>query len=458
MLAALLMVAAITDWVPARWSSNDPSTLTLLQGTPVNCLLMEQNLWSGPFVSKAAQRNVVVLGLLHPGGDPAQSVRTAREQGLRGVVLEGDFPEPEADSARKSASSASLVLVELPSRRGVRFGSGAEILGTSQGVFPGILPVDEKDKAHAMPSGGPWIDTNAGFLRYARALHNGEFWVAVKPPEKQVLKPGRYLQAIGDAAMLGARWVVALDSDLTQRLLARDPNAIRDWKKIGQYLQFYEDLKGYRGLPAYGKLAVVQDASSGALLSGGVLDMIAVKHTPVRPVPGSILSADTLDKASMALNVDPESLTPEEKEVLKNFTRHGGTVLNGPPGWKMSSSGDNQITMDKDDVAKLDEIWKGVNTMINRGNLGVRLFNVSSMLSYLQAGKDGKQAVLQLVNFSDYPVEDVTAHVLGKFRKAWLLTPEGGKKALEPYEVEEGPATGLDINLVPVSAVVVMEQ
>lgn len=96
--------------------------------------------------------------------------------------------------------------------------------------------------------------------------------------------------------------------------------------------------------------------------------------------------------------------------------------------------------------------------MINRRNLGVRLFNVSSMLSYMQASRDGKQAVLHLVNFSGYPVENVTAHVLGKFQKAWLLTPEGGKKALAPYEVEEGPATGLDIDVVPVAAAVVMER
>ena len=34
----------------------------------------------------------------------------------------------------------------------------------------------------------------------------------------------------------------------------------------------------------YGKLAVVQDPDD-ALLSGGILDMIAAKHTPVRAIP-----------------------------------------------------------------------------------------------------------------------------------------------------------------------------
>jgi len=46
--------------------------------------------------------------------------------------------------------------------------------------------------------------------------------------------------------------------------------------------------------------------------------------------------------------------------------------------------------------------------MIGRRNLGARMFNVSTMLSDLLSSPDGKQVVVQLVNFSDYPVESVT--------------------------------------------------
>ena len=54
-----------------------------------------------------------------------------------------------------------------------------------------------------------------------------------------------------------------------------------------------------------GELAILQDVDSGALLSGGVLDMIAVKHTPVRPVPTHKLEAAAMEGAKMAVNVDP---------------------------------------------------------------------------------------------------------------------------------------------------------
>jgi hypothetical protein len=455
MLAAALVVATLANWVPARWATNDPASLDLITGTPVNCLLLEQKLWSSPFSNKASSMNIAVLGVVRPGSDVGQSVRTAKEQGLQGIVLEGDFDSADTANARKAA--VDLSVIEMPSRRSLRFDSSDRILATGQGVWPGIQVVDEKDKAHAMPSGGPWIDTNTGFLRYARAMHRGEFWMGVTPPPKQVYPLDRYLMVIGDAAMVGARWVVALDEDFSKRLQARDANAIRDWKRIGQHLKFFEDHRADRDLPIYGQMALIQDAVSGALLSGSVLDMIAVKHTPVRPVPGSRLSPQTLDKATMALNVDPASLTPQQSEVLKNFTRGGGTVLNGPPEWKMPATSKNQLTVDEADVKKLDDIWKDVNNMINRRNLGVRLFNVSSMLSFLQSSADSKRAVLQLVNYSGYPVENVTAHVLGRFKKATIYLPEGATKSVETYDVEEGVATGLDIATVPAFARIVLE-
>jgi hypothetical protein len=457
MLAAALLVAALADWVPARWPSNDPASLDLLTGTPINCLLLEKQNWSSAFLAKAASQDIAVLGVVRPGPEARQAVRTAKEQHLTGVVLEGEFARSDADAARKEAGD--LAVIELPARRGLRYDSADAIIGTYQGVWPGVRPVDEKDQAHAMPSGGPWIDTNTGFLRYSRAMRKGEFWIAVTPPENQIVPIERYFMAIGDASMVGARWVLSLDSDFAKRLLARQDTAIRDWKRIAQHIRFYEEQRQYRDLPVYGLMAVIQDAASGALLSGSVLDMIAVKHTPIRPVPGSRLSKEALHKALMAVNLDPRGLTPDQAEVLKEFARSGGTVLNGPPEWKMPSDSKNHITVDEEDVKKLDEIWKEMNTMIARGrNMGVRLFNVSSMLSFYQGVPGGDRSVLHLVNYSGYNVENVTAHVLGRYQKATLYVPEGKPVSMEPYDVDEGEATGLDLANVPAYAVVVMEK
>jgi len=182
--------------------------------------------------------------------------------------------------------------------------------------------------------------------------------------------------------------------------------------------------------------------------------MIAVKHTPVRPVPRQRLSPQALAGSSMAVDVDPDGLTPEQKEMLKGFARGGGTLLTGPPGWK-DTGGGTKITLDQAQLERLNDIWRDVNNMIGRQNLGVRLFNVSSMLSNTIAAADGKTVVLHLVNYSDYPVEDVAVHFLGKFARAVMITPEGIEKKLEIYDTEEGG--GVDLEKVGVCASVRLE-
>jgi hypothetical protein len=158
----------------------------------------------------------------------------------------------------------------------------------------------------------------------------------------------------------------------------------------------------------------------------------------------------------MAVNVDAAALTPEQREVLKAFTRAGGTLLTGPADWKESAATKpDQITLDDKQTKRLDDIWHDINSMIGRGNLGVRLFNVSSMLSNLLISSDGKQQLVHLVNYSNYPVESVTVHALGAFHHAYLYTPDGSEKKLEVYQVDEG--TGVDIDRVKVSATVRLE-
>ncbi|HMC59899.1 MAG TPA: hypothetical protein VKJ01_11965, partial [Candidatus Solibacter sp.] len=164
--------------------------------------------------------------------------------------------------------------------------------------------------------------------------------------------------------------------------------------------------------------------------SGGILDMIGVKHTPVRPIARQNLTAKALAGATMAVNVDGDALTPEQKEVLRGFTRGGGMLLTGPPGWKDPTPAGGTITLEKAELERLNDIWHDVNSMVGRRNMGVRLFNVSSMLSNYLATEDGKSAVLHLVNYSDYPVENVTVHYLGNFRHATLITPEGADRKL----------------------------
>src|SRR5262249_28018166 len=202
-LLAFLLLAAVPDWVPARWHSSDPKSLELIAQTPINCLLLEQTDWAPAFSKRAAERGIATLGVLHPGADTVEQARHAASLGLTGVVLEGDF-DPKV---RTALADSKIVTVELPSRSRIRLGHpAAAVIGTNQGVWPGIQ-IEAGGSAKAAPSGAPWIDTNTGFLRFVRAYTSNPVWIANRPPPKMAISTARYLQAIADAEIAGARWV-----------------------------------------------------------------------------------------------------------------------------------------------------------------------------------------------------------------------------------------------------------
>ncbi len=455
MFLAFLLLAGLGDWVPARWASNDVKSLDLVAETPINCILIDRPLWSQSFAQEAAKRGIATLAVVHPGSDSIADARLVKSFGFSGVVMQGAFEEAAAERIRKVLADSAIPLVELTTRGRMRFDSSAPIVGTFQGVWPGVQAQDDHGSAKSGPSGAPWINTNTGFLRFARASTKSAIWIANPPPEKTAVSLAQYLHAIGDAGMTGTRWVVSLDEDFNRRVLAREAGALQNWRQIGSHLKYYEDHKDWRSMRAHSQLALVEDVDTGALLSGGVLDMIAVKHTPVRPIPYGKITAAAMEGAKMAVDVNPAALSPGQRDVLKAFTRSGGTMLTGPPGWKFDTLRKDDITLGKDDLSRLDEIWKELNSLTGRTNLGARLFNVSSMLSNLLEAPDQKQLVLQLVNYTDFPVENITAHVLGSFHKARLFRPNEAPRTLETYAVEDG--TGIDIDKIGALATLILE-
>lgn len=458
LLPLLLALALPAEWVPARWDSSDPATLKLLRGTPVNCLILEQANWSPAFAETAAGQGIAVLGLVRPGDDLNELPARSSAAKLQGIVFEGAFDSAALSRARAALADSKLTSVAMGPRTRMDFASSAEIVATNQGVWPGINAAEDGEEK-AAPSGAPWIDTNSGFLRFARASLNpgkpAQIWIAYQPPANRVIPVARYLQAIADAEMLGAHWLIALDADLRKRLLAREEKAVDGWKKMMELLAYFQSHAGWRRADPYGQLALVQDVESGGLITGGILDMISVKHTPVRPVPGRKLTDAEMKIARMAVNVDPSILTAGQKEVLRRFTRAGGTLLTAPPGWKFPPQREDQITLDKENVEKLDQIWKEVNSMTGRHNLGARLFNVSSVLSYMGIDPGGKQLLLHLVNYSDYDVENVTVHLLGKWKSVKFLAPGKQERTLPVFETEDG--TGVEIDKVGIVGTLLVE-
>lgn len=438
------------DWVPARWPWSDAASLDLIGAGPINCLLVRTV--TPEFAAAAAERGIATLAIVLPSDDVPATTRHALDAKVTGIALEGDFPSVAVAAAKQAAGGAPVI--EVGPRSRILANLGAPVLATDQGVWPGMA---EAERAHAGPTGAAWIDTNTGFLRGMRAASaSATLWIANQPPARTVVTAARYLQAIADAGMSGARWALALDDDFAARLARRDPKALADWARMMAMASYFERHPEWRAMREYGKLALVQDPNKGGLLSGGILDMIAVKHTPVRPIPVYNLTPGALKDTSLAVNLDAGALTPEEQAVLRDFTRSGGTLLTGPPGWTDQAPAGNKITLDKAELERLNDIWREVNSMVGRRNLGVRLFNAASMLSNFLVSDDGRTALLHLVNYSDYPVENVTVQLLGNYKRAVLLTLDGAEKPLELYQTEEG--WSLDIDKVAVAASVRLEQ
>ncbi|MBI4891442.1 MAG: hypothetical protein HY821_12520 [Acidobacteria bacterium] len=426
-----------------RLPKADAFALELLAGSAVNCVVVPQGELAAGFVEAAHKQGLQVLAEA-----PADSVDAALAAGSDGAVAQGRFNA----AARAKLQAAGKRVVEIVPRAELDWQSKPEVLATAQGLWPGIRA--EKDGAlQAHPTSGPWIETNGGALRFLRAIAAPEtaIWITVRPP-REPLRAAAYIKALGDAAISGATWLVDLDADLWAALRNNDERARKDWQRLTGVLKFYRDQRALCRWRDYSALALVEEAAGGALVSGGVVDMIAAKHIPVTVTTPDGLTGNGLADTRMLLTLDPAALTAEQKEAARNMARRGGTLVNGPPGWKMELPPPDRVTYSAEQLKQLDEIWREINSLINRRNFAVRVFGAPGMLSNLKAG-EGRMA-LHLVNYTDYPVENVTLHFNAKLKSARWLTPRG-ERALEVYDTEDG--SGVDMPLVEDVGIVLLE-
>lgn len=437
-----------SGWVPARWPWSEAKSLELLADSPINCLLLKT--YSADFVAAAAKRGLVTLAVVSPGEDAVAAARNALVAKVNGIVMEGDFPDSEAAAVKQAAGDAPVI--ELAARSRLQLGSKAPIIGTYQGVWPGVAAMESK----AGPTGSTWIQTNTGFIRTVRAWGDAMLWIANEPPPKTVVTSRRYQQAIADAAMSGARWVVAFDNDFAARLRDREEQAMGEWRAINGVLRYFEQHPEWRVMREYGKMVLVQDPAKGGLFSGGILDMIAVKRMPMRVVPRQLLTAEALRGATVVVNVDAGALTAEQEKVLREFTRSGGMVLTRPPAWRDAGPKGNSFTLDKPNLDRLNDLGDEVNSLISPGSFGVRLFNASSMLSNALVSNDGQTIVVHLVNYSDYPVENVTLMFPSDHKKVTFIAPEGSGRIQDVFQTPDG--SGVGVEKVSVCAVIKVEQ
>jgi len=438
--------AAVRDAL-ARWY--EPSTLSLLEDSPANCLLVT---WSAPadvaveaeqqqlvkvYAEAAHKRGLAVLGLVYASGDAPKIAADAARAALDGLVLEGEFV-PEFPAALRKAAGSMLV-IEIAKDAAAWRWKPVPIVAVA-GVAPSGRNLTEMGIRGA-PSSEPWIQSNMWLVRsFGLVSPSRPVWIS---SQIENASAGDYPRAVADAAAAGGRWIIALDDAFRAKLRARDASALEAWRHLSSYLRFAEGHAAWRALAPYGNVGIVLDpASTKSDLAGEYLNLVARRQVPYRLVARSGLNAAAAAKlrAIVAIELDPPSAA--ERRLLQDFAENGGLVIAGP-SWGSAPktepfaeipTGKGRVVVYKDPDP--GTVARDLKEMLSDDDLGVVPFNVPSVITFASGGGPGKPLVVQLVNYFDHPAEAVTLRVAGKFRLARLETPDGAAVDLPLRDTE----------------------
>ena len=431
----------------ARWY--EPATLSLLEDSPANCLLVT---WSAPadaaveaeqqqlvkvYAESAHKRSLAVLGLVYAPGDASKIAVDAARAALDGIVLEGEFAPEFRAALRKAAGT--LLVVEIAKCAASWRSKSAPIIAIA-GVAPRARNLSEMGIRGA-PSSEPWIESNIWLVRaVGLSSPSRPVWISSQLENASAID---YRRAVADAAAAGGRWVVSLDDALRAKLRARDASALEAWRRLSSYLKFAESHAAWRALAPFGNVGIILDAASTKQdLADEYLNLATRRHVPYRLVTRSELNATGLAKfrAFVATELDPPSAA--ERKLLQDFAENGGLVITGP-SWGAApktapfaeiQAGKGRVVVYKDPDP--EAVARDLKELLSDDDLGVVPFNVPSVITFASGGGAGEPLLVQLLNYFDHPVEMVTLRVAGKFRSARLETPEGAPVDLPLRDAE----------------------
>jgi hypothetical protein len=461
--------AAPEQWIPARWTGGpleverrarakmkpaeglenwyDPATLSLLDGSPINCLLVT---WSAgasaelerrhqalvkTYIAQARKRGLAAVGLVYPGSDPARLAASAADAALDGLALEGDFPPGFAGQVTKAlaaAGSAAVVIPILSRAWAARFAPGP--VAAVEGVSPSARNLADMG-IRAGPSSEPWIESNIWLVRSFRLRAAWRpVWVGY---QNEGGSAADYARSVADAAVAGGRWIVALDDNLRARLRRREEAALDAWQRINNLLRFAEEHAEWRGFTPYGGLAIVVDpAVADPDMADEYLKLVARRQTPYRLIARSELGAATLagSRALLATQLAPP--TEAERKLLRDFAEKGGLVIAGPT-WGAAPQdkpyaelplGKGRVVVYRDPDP--ESVARDTRDLLSPEEMGMTAFNVPSVITYASSGDAGRRVLVQLLNYSNSPAEAMTIRVVGGFSSARLYLPDAAPSNL----------------------------
>ena len=365
------------QWTPLRWPAawKDPALLALLEGTAIDCLVID----------KAAEL------------DPVRA--RARQQHLR------VFDAPP--------DGVALVKGEWP---GVNFrgGSGGQAAGG--------------------PTGVPWVDSNGWRIRLESALRpEKQVWIDAAPPERGVRLTGdSYLVAVADSAAYGGRWLITLDPALAAGLTEQKPGSLAVWKRIAATAAFFAGHKEWTGYVPEAAMALVSDFSGdNEFFSQEMLNLLARAGGHYLVVRKDTAGASTFNGVRAVIYADAAPPDPGLRKNILSFVEGGGMLITtskwGPvsgapakgsehPRYTVRAAGKGRIAQANPDP---DDPYVMANDAVllvsHRYDL-VRFWNGGATGSFYTVSADRKKAVVHLLFYADRGPDSASVRIAGRYR------------------------------------------
>lgn len=379
-------------WTPMRWPSawRDASALELLNGTCINCLLMEKGSLQGSIASQAKERGLQL-------GDSAFCP------------------------------------------------SGVNVV---PGVWPGVKLSRSGDRntATSGPTGVPWVDSNGWQVRLTAAMQPGsEIWVDAKPPEPG-LTGDSYVKCVADTAAYGGRWIITLDGELAVDIAAHKDKALETWQRLTSAAQFFQGHAGWANCVPQAVAGIVSDFScKNEFFSHELLNLLARTNEQYRVVPKTTVSPASFAALKAVIYVDQEPPSAGLREQILNFVRAGGTLITHSkwgtipvtpakgyphPRFRVGALGKGSVAIATDELDDPFLLANDAVGLIGHRHDLVRFWNGGALGSYLAVTGDGQRALLQLLFYamemngaaSLARPEWASVRVAGRYRSAKLLT------------------------------------
>jgi hypothetical protein len=376
------------ELTPLRWPGcwKNASALSLLNDSPINCLVAD------------------------PGALPESVVAQARQKGLT-----------IADPATPPAG-----------------------VFITKGQWPGVQALEAKTSAG--PTGNPWVDSNGWNVRLESARHPGaRVWVDARP--KGLVSADSHILALADSAAYGGRWIISLDEQFASDVLLGKAAAVGSWKKLTAAARFFDDRKAFAAYAPEAVVGIVSDfAGENEYMGCELLNLVARTNQQYRILLKNQLSAASFAGLQGVIYADATAPGPAVKSGILAFVQAGGLLITHPkwglaPGMRAGTQDNERYiwrTLGKGRIAfaksEFDDPWviaqESVLIISHRYDL-LRFWNGGSVGSYFTMAPGRKRALVHILFYADIGPDGSGVRVAGNYKSGKLWTLDGKASSID---------------------------